>query len=365
MRTIDLSVMQRFHQKRIHHDAVKKGSKHEDFHNSLTHSQSEVSGGGNTLEGGAPEDLDNVHQLDGVVDSRNASNESVVSHDSENKSLGFNHAASISHRIADYFNQAGKLEIPQVDPFEGTEDMTPEELESHLAEYSKREAVLSQWANDQAEIEAEHIKQIQRIETELNNSQQQNQAERLRTEQDIASRKEHARLQAERTLLAEEAKNQDLRSQLDREELEVKQMRLDQQTQIISNRERQHQINVDKQKQKAKTLREKRNRIFYALLMALLAILLLFILAAVAYRMWRWSVEEPLIKEVIEEVVVEKEVIEEVIKEVEIEKEVIPPECTQIRRNGKVYVSCDGVTIDGAPTISETGVDVPELLGEP
>ena len=299
----------------------------------LTYSQPEVSGGGNTLDGAAP--LGNVHELDGVVDSRNASNESVVGHDSKNDPLGTNHTKS--------HHPAGKSEIPQVDPFEGTENMTPEELETHLAEYSKREAVLSKWAHNQAEIEAE----------------------RVRTEQDIASRNEHARLQAERELLAEEAKNQDLRSQLEREELEVKQIRLDQQNQIISNRKRQHQLNVDKQKQKAKTLQEKRNRIFHALLMALLAILLLLILAAVAYRMWRWSVEEPLIKEVIEEVVVEKEVIEEVIKEVEIEKEVIPPECTQIRRNGKVYVSCDGVTIDGAPTISETGVDVPELLGEP
>ncbi len=89
------------------------------------------------------------------------------------------------------------------------------------------------------------------------------------------------------------------------------------------------------------------------------------LLSPIAYRMWRWSVEEPLIKEVIEEVVVEKEVIEEVIKEVEVEKEVIPPECTQIRRNGKVYVSCDGVTIDGSPTISESGVEVPELLDSP
>ena len=361
MRTIDLSVMQRFRQRRIHDNAVKKESKHEDSDNLLTYSQPEVSGGGNTLDGAAP--LGNVHELDGVVDSRNASNESVVGHDSKNDPLGTNHTKS--HRIDDYFNRAGKSEIPQVDPFEGTENMTPEELETHLAEYSKREAILSKWAHDQAEIEAEHIKQTHRIETELNNSQQQNEAERVRTEQDIASRNEHARLQAERELLAEEAKNQDLRSQLEREELEVKQIRLDQQNQIISNRKRQHQLNVDKQKQKAKTLQEKRNRIFHALLMALLAILLLLILAAVAYRMWRWSVEEPLIKEVIEEVVVEKEVIEEVIKEVEIEKEVIPPECTQIRRNGKVYVSCDGVTIDGAPTISETGVDVPELLGEP
>ncbi len=99
--------------------------------------------------------------------------------------------------------------------------------------------------------------------------------------------------------------------------------------------------------------------------MVLFALLLLLIFAAIAYRMWRWSVEEPLIKEVIEEVVVEKEVIEEVIKEVEVEKEVIPPECTQIRRNGKVYVSCDGVTIDGSPTISESGVEVPELLDSP
>lgn len=106
----------------------------------------------------------------------------------------------------------------------------------------------------------------------------------------------------------------------------------------------------------------KRNRNFRELMMMLLVILLLITLAATGYRMWRWSVEEPLIKMVEKEVIIEKEIIEEVIREVE--REVIPPECTQIRRNGKVYVSCDGVTIDGVPTISESNVEVPELLGD-
>ena len=63
------------------------------------------------------------------------------------------------------------------------------------------------------------------------------------------------------------------------------------------------------------------------------------------------------------EVPVEKIVEKPVEKIVEKEVPTIPDECTQIRRNGKIYVSCDGVTVDGAPTIGESGVDnIPELV---
>ena len=80
------------------------------------------------------------------------------------------------------------------------------------------------------------------------------------------------------------------------------------------------------------------------------------------YRLYRWSVEEPLIKEVEKivkvETIVEKEV--ETIVEKEVDK--TPELCSQIRRN-KIYMNCYGVTINGSPTIQESGVkNVPELI---
>ncbi|GAL18564.1 hypothetical protein JCM19235_1987 [Vibrio maritimus] len=119
---------------------------------------------------------------------------------------------------------------------------------------------------------------------------------------------------------------------------------------------------------KAKELKDKikRDR-FWGWLKAILAtVALLALIAALIlalYRFYRWTTEEPLIKEVERKVEVEKIVEKPVEVEKVVEKEVIPDECTQIRRNGKVYVSCDGVTIDGAPTISDSGVDnVPDLI---
>ncbi|MFA0240828.1 MULTISPECIES: hypothetical protein [Vibrio] len=87
---------------------------------------------------------------------------------------------------------------------------------------------------------------------------------------------------------------------------------------------------------------------------AFLAILLLAIFIAASlglYYLFRLVTEEPIIKTVTETVTET------------VEKEVIPEECTQVRRNGKVYVSCDGVTVKGAPTIAESGVDeIPDLI---
>lgn len=89
---------------------------------------------------------------------------------------------------------------------------------------------------------------------------------------------------------------------------------------------------------------------------AFLILLLLTTLVAASlglYYLFRLVTEEPIIKTVTETVTET------------VEKEIIPEECTQVRRNGKVYVSCDGVTVQGAPTIADSGVEeIPELIGE-
>ncbi|WP_274883678.1 hypothetical protein [Vibrio harveyi] len=81
--------------------------------------------------------------------------------------------------------------------------------------------------------------------------------------------------------------------------------------------------------------------------LTLLLLTLLFAAALGLYYLFRMVTEEPIIKTVTETV----------------EKEVIPEECTQVRRNGKIYVSCDGVTVQGASTLAESGVEeIPELI---
>ncbi|HDY7510815.1 TPA: hypothetical protein RQJ57_003040 [Vibrio vulnificus] len=85
--------------------------------------------------------------------------------------------------------------------------------------------------------------------------------------------------------------------------------------------------------------------------LTLLLLVLLFASALGLYYLYRMVTEEPIIKTVTETVTET------------VEKEVIPEECTQVRRNGKIYVSCDGVTVKGASTIAESGVDeIPELI---
>ncbi len=128
----------------------------------------------------------------------------------------------------------------------------------------------------------------------------------------------------------------------------------------------------------------RRNRVLGWLQVFLVVLLIIALLLASAlglYRLYRWSTEAPLIKEIEKrvevETIVEKEIpVEKIVEKVVekevpvekiVEKEVIPDECTQIRRNGKIYVSCDGVKIDGAPTIGDSGViAVPDLVtGDP
>jgi hypothetical protein len=94
-------------------------------------------------------------------------------------------------------------------------------------------------------------------------------------------------------------------------------------------------------------------------------VLLIFLLAATLglYRLYRWAVEEPLIKEVEKMVEVEKIVEKEVEKIIEKEVDNTPEVCSQIRRNGKIFMNCDGVTIDGSPTLGDSGLkNVPELI---
>ncbi|MEZ8104671.1 MULTISPECIES: hypothetical protein [Vibrio] len=98
------------------------------------------------------------------------------------------------------------------------------------------------------------------------------------------------------------------------------------------------------------------DRVLRWLKLAFLLVLLVAITTAAAlglYYLYRMVTEEPIIKTVTETVTET------------VEKEIIPEECTQVRRNGKVYVSCDGVTVQGAPTIAESGLDeIPELISE-
>lgn len=102
------------------------------------------------------------------------------------------------------------------------------------------------------------------------------------------------------------------------------------------------------------TWNSKVDRALRWLKVALLTIFLLifiFVSGLGLYYLYRIVTEKPIIKTVTETVTET------------VEKEVIPEECTQVRRNGKIYVSCDGVTVQGASTIAESGVDeIPELI---
>ncbi|MEZ9120852.1 hypothetical protein AB4098_01330 [Vibrio cyclitrophicus] len=116
-------------------------------------------------------------------------------------------------------------------------------------------------------------------------------------------------------------------------------------------------ISVESKAQKDSTdgaWNSKVDRVVRWLKVAFLTIVLLifiFVSGLGLYYLYRVVSEEPIIKTVTETVTET------------VEKEVIPEECTQVRRNGKIYVSCDGVTVQGASTIAESGVDeIPELI---
>ncbi|CAM3083552.1 hypothetical protein [Vibrio rarus] len=119
---------------------------------------------------------------------------------------------------------------------------------------------------------------------------------------------------------------------------------------------------------------QKRDSIMFILHTLIKLVLLLFLIGIISlglYRAYRWVTEEPLIKKVekVVEVPVEKRV--EVPVEVPVEKvvekkvKVIPDECTQIRRNGKIYIDCDGVKINGSNTLGDKDLEqVPDLVQE-
>ena len=81
----------------------------------------------------------------------------------------------------------------------------------------------------------------------------------------------------------------------------------------------------------------------------LLILFLALVLVLLLYKLYRWVTEAPIVME----------------KKVEVEKiiEKIPDECTQIRRHGKIQINCDGVKINGSPTIGASGVErVPDFV---
>ena len=142
-----------------------------------------------------------------------------------------------------------------------------------------------------------------------------------------------------------------------------------------------HQKRMNEVEAKNSISKGRRDRIlgwFKLFLLFLITIFLILLLATALYRVYRWVVEEPLIKHVEVEKIVEKEVevekivekevveVEKIVEkevEVEVEKVVVPEECTQIRRNGKIFINCDGVKIDGVSTLDESGLEkIPELL---
>ncbi|GAD89190.1 hypothetical protein VHA01S_016_00470 [Vibrio halioticoli NBRC 102217] len=125
------------------------------------------------------------------------------------------------------------------------------------------------------------------------------------------------------------------------------------------------------QERDSRRLKHQRSRWLQSALNTILKLILIIILISLAvlglYRMYRWVTEAPLIKEVEKrvEVPVEKRVEVPVEKVVEKKVEVIPDECTQIRRNGKIYIDCDGVKVDGANTLGNEKLSrMPELLQE-
>lgn len=254
---------------------------------------------------------------------------------------------------------------PEEGVYSGTENMTNEELKTYLEQRAERDEIKRRWQAQQERKDHDATQKAQQAARADKLAQQQFEYEQEQNKLNAELQKQKAQLQAERELAAEAARIKDIEAKLAQQDMELKQRRLDQEAEALALKEREQQLQADKRNEAASACWHKVRSFFKAVFLTLLALLLMMILAAVGWRLWRWAVEEPLIKEVVKqvEVEVEKEVIKEV--EVEVEKEVIPPECTQIRRNGKVYVSCDGVTVDGAATISESGKEVPELLGEP
>jgi len=176
---------------------------------------------------------------------------------------------------------------------------------------------------------------------------------------------EQKKIEAQIELEEQKLKKQSLEQQISEQELEI--FNKQEESKHKASSARLHE-EVKQREEVDLGSRERRSRVLGWLKIAftvLLFVATLILLSIGLYRFYRWATEEPLIKEVEKMVEVEKVVEKKVEVEKLVEKEVIPDECTQIRRNGKVYVSCDGVKIDGKPTIGDSGLkEIPELVTE-
>lgn len=221
------------------------------------------------------------------------------------------------------------------EPFVGTDQMSNEQLQKHLDGIAEREAIKRQFVVQQERGQIEQNQGKRDAENAFQNQQQQRQ---LQLDQDAYN----ARMQR---------KEQD--AKVAQQEIERQHIKLQQQSDALSLKEREHQLIVAKRKERDASRWQTVRHVFKTIFLTMFTLLLAVVLSTAGWWMWRWAFESPIIEEVLTEV------------EVEVEKQVIPPECTQIRRNGQVYISCDGVTVDGVSTISESGQEIPELLMEP
>lgn len=188
------------------------------------------------------------------------------------------------------------------------------------------------------------------FEQEIKKKKREHEEELRKTEQEI---KLH-RQKLEKQKLEMEIASQSASTLFAEEEREVKSNLLKVSEGKAKHEEAQLEFNLQRERLKS-----------WLKLLTIVIVLLIFLIASILglYRLYRWAVEEPLIKEVEKVIEVEKVVEKEVEKIIEKEVDKTPDVCSQIRRNGKIYMNCDGVIIDGSPTIGESGVkNAPELI---
>ncbi|WP_104399247.1 hypothetical protein [Vibrio penaeicida] len=209
-------------------------------------------------------------------------------------------------------------------------------------------------------LQKQEQEQASKREQELAQQLQDKQAKELQLQEEYEQKYEQQKrgLEVERQKIANEIVIH--KEKLEKQTLE-KELNKNESDELLKKEEAISQANLVKLNEqkahaeaKAANSKLKRERVWGWLKLALAIISILSLIVSLLfglYRLYRWVTEEPLIKTV--------------EKQVEVEKEVIPDECTQIRRNGKVYISCDGVKVEGAPTIGDSGINqVPELITE-
>lgn len=151
------------------------------------------------------------------------------------------------------------------------------------------------------------------------------------------------------------------RKRLAQLELEIAQLRSEEKMEQTYSL---HDANARMQQQREEITARRSSHVWQWLkriLIILLSLLLILLISLMLFRLYRWTVETPLIKEVVKQVEVEVP-IEKLVEKV-VEKNVIPEECSQIRRNGKIFINCDGKSINGTPTLGDESINnIPELL---